>query len=250
MNMNSYSCFAVTDASMTSARRLHDDPRALPSKQLRSEQARERLLETGTRLLAAGGFDAVSIAQIATEAGCSVGAFYQRFQNKQAYFEFLLDRVIDAVRQDAEQALTPAAVAELSLADTVALCVSHHTQVIRSNEGLIRAALAYSLHGSNDWQPIGTVGGWLIAHYSELILSKCRGRDKALARQQLLVGLNIISGYLANSVAHESVVMSLHHPDVTHWLSAVVMNSLKVSVPQASPGRLAAASQDLQARKR
>ena len=37
------------------------------------------------------------------------------------------------------------AVAELNLADTVALCVSHHTQVIRSNEGLIRAALAYSL---------------------------------------------------------------------------------------------------------
>ena len=232
----------MTDFSTLSARRLHDDPRALPSKQLRSEQARERLLETGRRLLAAGGFDAVSIAQIATEAGCSVGAFYQRFQNKQAYFEFLLERVIDGVQQETERTLTPAAVADLNLADTIALCVNHHAQVMRDNEGLIRAALAYSLHGSNDWQPIGTVGGWLNAHYSELILGKCRRRDKALARQQLLIGLNIISGYLANSVAHESVVMSLHHPDVTHWLSAVVMNSLKVAVPQASPGRPAAAS--------
>ena len=223
-------------SSSTSARRQLDDPRALPSKQLRSEQARERLLDTGTRLLAAGGFDAVSIAQIAAEAGCSVGAFYQRFQNKQAYFEFLLDRVIDEVRDSAERALTPEAVAGLGLADTVALCVGHHAQVIRSNEGLIRAALAYSLHGSNDWQPIGTVGAWLNSHYCDLILRKCRGRDKVQARKQLVVGLGIISGYLVNSVAHEHVVMPLHHPDMTHWLSAMVMASLKVSVPQAAPG--------------
>ena len=227
---------------MTSARRQHDDPRALPSKQLRSEQARERLLDTGTRLLAAGGFDAVSIAQIATEAGCSVGAFYQRFQNKQAYFEFLLDRVIDTVRQDAERALTPAAAAELDLADTVALCVSHHTQVIRSNEGLIRAAMAYSLHGSDDWQPIGTVGAWLNAHYISLMLAKCKGRDKAVAQQRLRVGLSLISGYLANSVAHDSPALSLHNPDLAHWLAAMVTHSLKVSVPSAQPGCRTAAS--------
>ena len=75
-------------------------------------------------------------------------------------------------------------------------------------------------------------------------------REIVSASREGGASLNIISGYLANSVAHESVVMSLHHPDVTHWLSAVVMNSLKVSVPQASPGRLAAVSQDLQARRR
>ena len=242
MNMNSHSCFAVNPAQLSAPPRQREDQRALPSKQLRSEQARERLLATGTRLLAAGGFDAVSIAQIASESGCSVGAFYQRFQNKQAYFEFLLDRVIDAVRAEAEGALTTDAVAGLNLNETIALCVAHHVGVIRSNEGLIRAAMAYSLHGSDDWQPIGTVGAWLNAHYISLMLAKCKGRDKAVAQQRLRVGLSLISGYLANSVAHDSPALSLHNPDLAHWLAAMVTHSLKVSVPSAQPGCRTAAS--------
>lgn len=157
------------------------DGRALPSRQQRSGQMRERLLATGTRLLAAGGFDAVSIAQIAAEAGCSVGAFYQRFRNKEAYFEFLLDRVIDQVRAQTQEALAPGRVAGLSQAQVIELCVRHQIAVVREHEGLIRAALGYSMHGSDDWQPIGEIGAWLSAHYIGLIMQKRRPRSEAAA---------------------------------------------------------------------
>ena len=242
MNANSYSYFAVTDFSPIQSLRQADDARALPFKQLRSEQARERFLATGTRLLAAGGFDDVSIAQIAAESGSSVGAFYQRFKNKQSFFEFLLDRVVDEVRVQTQRTLTPERTLELDLAQTILLCVSHQVQVIRAQEGLIRAALAYSINGSNDWHPIGVVGAWLNAHYIELILPKCRRRDKDAARQQLLIGLHIISGHLVNTIAHSSTVLPLNHPDLTHWLSSVVGNSLKVAAPGASIRRPSATS--------
>lgn len=232
MNMNSYSCFAVNDLQ-SSPQTL--SARVLPSKQLRSEQARERLLQTGTRLLAAGGFDAVSIAQIAAESGCSVGAFYQRFRNKEAYFEFLLDRVIDTVRAEAEQALTPAHIRSLSLAQTIALCVQHHIDVVRAHAGLIRAALSYSMHGSDDWQPIGAIGAWLNAHYIALILRKSRQRDKAAAAGQLRIGLQIITGHLVNAATHEGSVMPLNHPDLPHWLSHVVASCLAARPPAGAP---------------
>jgi AcrR family transcriptional regulator len=67
------------------------------------------LYQAGYRLIGARDFEAVSVAQIAEAAGCSVGAFYQRFENKdqfvgfvvRAHFEIIGDRVSDAL--DAER---------------------------------------------------------------------------------------------------------------------------------------------------
>jgi AcrR family transcriptional regulator len=216
---------------------------------------RERLLATGTRLLAAGGFDAVSIAQIAAEAGCSVGAFYQRFRNKEAYFEFLLDRVIDQVRAQTLVALAPERTAGLNQAQTIALCVRHHIWVVREHEGLIRAALGYSMHGSDDWQPIGEIGAWLNAHYIGLILHTCRPRDAArldAARRQLRIGLQIITGHLINAVAHEPALLHLNDPDLPYWLSSVVSGCLAAKPPEAQapaqPASKAAVRPDTPAR--
>ena len=233
MNLNSHSLSAVTDAIapatpsqpvQTSGRSA---VRAFPTKQLRAELTREKLLHTGKTLLDTGGFDDISIAQIAAASGCSVRAFYMRFKNKKAYFEFLLDRVVDEVRQEAEHTLTPARTTGLTLERTIQLCVDHHIKVIRSHEGVIRAALAYSINGSDDWQPIRDAGIGLNAHYIGLILRKSRIRDKTAARNNLLVGLNIITGHLINIIAHETEVMPLHHPDLSFWLSSIVLHCLR-----------------------
>ncbi len=215
------------EPSLLAERQYGDATRALPTKQLRSEQTREKLLQTGKTLLGAGGFDDVSIAQIAAASGCSVGAFYMRFKNKKAYFEFLLDGVIDQVRLETQQSLALGSIKDLNLEQTIQLCVKHHIQVIRTHEGLIRAALAYSINGSNDWQPIGDVGVWLNAHYIDLIIRKSRKRDKETAKKQLLIGLNIIAGHLINVITHERGVMPLHHPDLAFWLSSIVLHCLK-----------------------
>lgn len=211
----------------------YDNVRAFPTKQLRSEKTREKLLQTGKALLSAGGFDDVSIAQIAAASGCSVGAFYMRFKNKKAYFEFLLDRIIDQVRQQAQQALTPDSIKGLTLAQTVQLCVRHHIQVIRTNEGPIRAAMEYSINGSNDWQPIRDAGSWLNALYIDLIIRKCRKPDADQQKEGLLIGLHVIAGHLLNVITHKSAVMPLQHADLEFWLSSIVLHCLKTSPANA-----------------
>ena len=67
--------------------------KAFPAKQQRSEQTHEKLLQSGLDLLRDGVFDDISIAQIAARAGCAVGSFYLRFRNKEAFFEFLIERI-------------------------------------------------------------------------------------------------------------------------------------------------------------
>ena len=47
-----------------------------PAKQERSRATRDRLLAAGFGLVETRDFDALSVAEIAAAAGCSVGAFY------------------------------------------------------------------------------------------------------------------------------------------------------------------------------
>src|ERR1700741_1084014 len=62
----------------------------LPVKQRRGERTRDSLLAAGQRLIPMRDFDPVSVADIAGAAGCSVGAFYQRFRGKDAFFGALV----------------------------------------------------------------------------------------------------------------------------------------------------------------
>ena len=59
---------------------------ALPAKQARSQATRERILRAAERCFAEAGYDGAHISAIARKAGCSVGAVYFRFKDKDALF--------------------------------------------------------------------------------------------------------------------------------------------------------------------
>jgi hypothetical protein len=64
-----------------------------------------------------------------------------------------------------------------------------------------------------------------------LIIAKLRRSDQEEARQQLLVGFQILSGHLINSIAHPVKTLPLDDPDLSHWLSEVLMHCLKLKLP-------------------
>ena len=178
-----------------------------------------------------GNYQDISIAQISLRAGCSIGSFYLRFRNKESFFEFLIERISEILRTGVRENLTKESVTGLTLAQTVRLCVDHYVQINRQYESVIRAALQYSINGSDDWQPVRDNGLMLHAHYIDLIIGKLRGSSHEEARQQLLVGLQIISGNLVNSIAHPVSTLPLDDPSLSHWLSEVVMHCLKLKLP-------------------
>jgi AcrR family transcriptional regulator len=205
--------------------------KVFPAKQQRSEKTHEKLLQAGLDLLKNGIFEDISIAQISARAGCSVGSFYLRFRNKEAFFEFLIESISETLQAGVRSNLTEEKVKGLTLAQTVRLCVDHYVQTNRQYEGVIRAALQYSINGSDDWQPVRDNGLMLHAHYIDLIIAKLRRSDHEEARQQLLVGFQILSGHLINSIAHPVKTLPLDDPDLSHWLFELVMHCLKLKLP-------------------
>mgnify|MGYP006176824237 CR=1 FL=1 len=57
-----------------------------PAHQARSREQRDRLLKAGERAFAAQGFWRTHVTDITRRAGCSVGSFYRRFRDKEAFF--------------------------------------------------------------------------------------------------------------------------------------------------------------------
>lgn len=60
-------------------------------KQQRGHQTYTALVEAGFRLLQSKDLDRISIAELSTSAGYSIGAFYARFRSKDEFFDALVE---------------------------------------------------------------------------------------------------------------------------------------------------------------
>lgn len=65
--------------------------------QQRSEETRNHILESATRLFSKTGYDATGVAEICQAAGVSKGAFYHHFPSKQAVFLELLNTYLNGI---------------------------------------------------------------------------------------------------------------------------------------------------------
>jgi AcrR family transcriptional regulator len=77
-------------------------PRKLPVQQ-RSRANVERILEAAAVLLDEKGYDHLTTASIASQAGCSIGSIYQYFPNKHAIMTSLVERWLAADNEVLEQ---------------------------------------------------------------------------------------------------------------------------------------------------
>src|SRR5690242_16936455 len=72
---------------------------ALPVQQARSRATRERLLAAAEKVFADKGYEGARITEIAEAAGCSVGAVYFRFKDKDALFQAIAEDFTHNARQ-------------------------------------------------------------------------------------------------------------------------------------------------------
>ncbi len=97
---------AMTETSATHLRRLAvadlSDRLTAPPRQQRGRDRQRALIEAGLQLTSARDWADVTVGDIAAAIGCSVGTFYTRFHNKDAYFDVLLGLVTELMQQRAD----------------------------------------------------------------------------------------------------------------------------------------------------
>lgn len=79
---------------------LTDDKRREP-QQPRSQERRQRILQSTAALLNTVDYAALNVGEIARHAGTSVGSIYQYFPNKDAILHALAEQYLDEMRESA-----------------------------------------------------------------------------------------------------------------------------------------------------
>lgn len=110
-----------------------------PPQQARSQETLDRILDAAEALVTQKGFEDTPVAEIAQRAGSSVGAFYARFQDKDALLHALYERYYEQAIATADAALEPARWEDARIAEILDAVVRFLTAIYREQCGLIRA---------------------------------------------------------------------------------------------------------------
>jgi len=176
----------------------------LPVNQARSREARDRLLQAGDRVFAKLGYDAAHVSDIATAAGCSVGSFYRRFRDKEAFFNALHHRFTERNLENSARFFAlpdwqqqPTSVMVRSLIEATA-------HIMKRNQGFFRALFQRSLAGAGaDYWPRMRAGtqkqGELLAQF---LAMRGQGTHENLP-QACVFALRAVDGALVHRMLND-----------------------------------------------
>jgi AcrR family transcriptional regulator len=112
-----------------------------PPQQERSRETLRKLLEGAEQLFAEVPINEATVPQICARAGCTTGAFYRRFRDKDELLDTLFADLIDDVAAVSAAALSPVVTADLDLRESVRRFVEALVDVYMRRAGLCRAIM-------------------------------------------------------------------------------------------------------------
>ena len=179
----------------------------LPVKQRRGRRTSDRLLTAGQRLVATRAFDAISVADIARAADCSVGAFYLRFEDKDAFFRALIAHYLSEAR-----AATLRMFATYNDDRLISALVMITAERFRRFSGLLRSAIRKRMEDATVWEPIRRNGHFV----ADLLIAWLAARTgRALSAEEEIsvrFAFQVMYGTLNNAIVNQPGPLDLEDP--------------------------------------
>ncbi|HYS89660.1 MAG TPA: helix-turn-helix domain-containing protein [Bradyrhizobium sp.] len=206
---------------------VRDLPGVLPTQQRRSQETTVALLEAAAVMLRERSLDELSIEDLCKRVGVTIGAFYGRFESKDAFFSALMSlaarKALAAVR---------AAVADednlgTGLEEACRRVVEVAVGVVRRNVGVVRAASQYESIYPERWGTIRSTGGAMVDLATPLLLARMgRGRIAAKTRS-IGFAFQMMFGTLLNAVQHKPKLVALDEPEMVDRLALTMFLQLQ-----------------------
>jgi len=143
-------------------------------RQSRSQASTNRIVAAAERRLAEGGPAALDLAAILREARASVGSFYARFGDKDAFVRHLAERFWARARADWADRLDPGRWIGRPASAIADACARHAVAAHRRDWSIIRALVEYGLAhpDARVLKPAREHDGWLVARLAELLAAR------------------------------------------------------------------------------
>jgi AcrR family transcriptional regulator len=214
-----------------------DLPGVTPSRQKRSREMTLALLQAGAEMLRTRSLSELSIEALCNKVGATVGAFYSRFDSKEAYFNAL----IELAARDGDRGLLLMAERELfkgvDLAGLCGILVSGITAWIRNHEGVLRAALQHGGTRPDRWTPFKRRARAMTERATPLLLAAMgKGREDAKKRS-IAFGFQVVFGTLVNAILNDPGPVSLRDGEMEARLGLCLLQTLQAEMKTTAARR-------------
>lgn len=198
---------------------------ARPAYQERSRQQRDRLLKAGERVFAELGFWQAHVADIARRAGCSVGSFYRRFHDKEAFFFALQADMAAHAEANIGKFFDDPACREGPLFEVFRRLVRNTSRTMKGIEGYYRALFELSLRGQDVWplmRRLETIeAGYVVA------LLKARGVTVDAHKQDAAhLAIRMMHGQIISNMLHGPGPFTIDDPRLHEELAHMLVRYL------------------------
>jgi len=218
-----------------------------PAVQERSRKKLDRMLKAGLKLIEQNGYDRVRISDVAKEAGCSVGTFYERFGDKETFFDFLLATSVEEGVAGVEKLFAPERWERVPTDLALSMIIDKMTQWFDLRKGIYCAALSRTSQGETNYRPFGHVSKTTSAALARFL--RARGGELSLPDPdaaaafavQMINGALVLSALTKSSgdpTSAEAIDCTLltNDPEFTKQLSKAVCAYLGVPTSPETEG--------------
>ncbi|MFN7178730.1 TetR/AcrR family transcriptional regulator [Hyphomonas sp.] len=180
------------------------------------------LYNAGRALLAARDHEAFSVAQIAKQGRCSVGAFYVRFPDKTAFLSFVIGHSFDFAARSFADTLAHGGISVTGVPAKAQLAVSRLAEQFADPEfaGALRAAVKLGFAEPHCRVPFDLYKTAIADHVTDW-LADGRTRHEA----QIEAALHIILGALTDAALSEDGAVSLKSNALQNALGFLLQNA-------------------------
>jgi AcrR family transcriptional regulator len=207
-----------------------DLPGVTPSRQQRSRETTLALLQAGAELLRTRNLGELSIEKLCAKVGATVGAFYSRFESKEAYFNALM--ALAARDGECRLSVLPADIAlnDADLATRCRIVVSGVIAWIRAHEGVLRAALQHDDTRPDKWTTFKQLARATTERATPLLLPAMGKGRKAAKTRTIAFGFQVVLGTLVNAILNDPGPLSLHDKEMELRLGNCLLQLLEAEV--------------------
>jgi len=206
---------------------VRDLPGILPTQQRRSQETTVALLEAAAVMLRERSLDELSIEDLCNRVGVTIGAFYGRFESKDAFFSALMSLAARKALAAVRIAVADEDNLGAGLEEACRRVVEVAVEAVRRNVGVVRAASQYESVYPERWGTIRATGSAMVDLATPLLLARMgRGRTAAKTRS-IGFAFQMMFGTLVNAVLHKPKLVSLDEPEMVDRLALAMFLQLQ-----------------------
>jgi AcrR family transcriptional regulator len=194
-------------------------------KQQRGYEAERKIIEAALIIFAEKGYAGARVGDIVKLSGSSTGSFYFRFKNKEALFDYILDRYVEKCRTTIAETTknTP-----VSFAEIIYRAVCRNVELVEMNEGFYRAINEVSIGNPQVWNRLQDLSKELsvaIIEWGRPFSGEVKAPDYERAVRQ---ATQLMGGWLANRASHRVSVNHISEKVLINMLYRAAMGVLQV----------------------